>query len=200
VTLRGGAVRGVDRTALLGASAVGAAVLAGCVVVGDDGPPYAFVRLGLLALLVGAACVVDEPAAAAVDAAPATLRRRTVERVAAAAIPLAVWALGVAGLEARNAVTPVAGLLVEGLGVLVVAVAASTALRAAGRTQPGDAVTAGFGGALLAVLVLDPPLQSLPLFPTGEAWAASTALWASLVGAAAVVAAVATREPYRVPR
>jgi len=111
-------LRGVDLAAVLGGSALGATILAGCVAFATDGPPLGYVRLALVALAAGAAYVFDEPAAAAVDAVPCTRRRRTAARATAVVAPYSVWAGGISALELRNAVTPVDSLLVEGAGVL----------------------------------------------------------------------------------
>jgi len=190
-------LRGVDWTVVVGGSTLGAAILAGCVVFAADGPPFGYVRLGLVALAGAAAFVLDEPAAAAVDAVPATRGRRTAARTIALVMPFAVWGGGVLALEQRNAVTPVGALLVEGAGVLAIAVGLSAVLRLAGSVEPGEIVASVLGAGVLAVLIFNPPPRSVPLFPVGDGWAASTALWGSLVVAAVMLVAVASRDPYR---
>jgi hypothetical protein len=189
-------LKGVDWAAVLFGSASGAGILAGCVAFAADGPPLEYVRLALVALVVAAAFVLDDPASAAVDAVPATRRRRTAARAMAVALPLAVWAAGVLALEVRNAVTPVGALLVEGAGVLAVAVALAAVLRLAGRIEPGEIVASFLGAAILAVLIFNPPPRSVPLFPVGDGWAASTALWAILTLAAATLVVATSRDPY----
>lgn len=192
-----GTLRGVDWAVVLGGSSLGAAILAGCVAFAGDGPPLIFVRLALVALAGAAAFVLDEPAADAVDAVPTTRRRRTAVRTTAVALPFAVWTAGVLALEQRSVVTPVAALLVEGGGVLALAVALSAVLRLTGRVEPGEIVASVLGAAILAVLIFDPLPQSVPLFPVGEGWAASTSLWGSLAVAAATLVVVVSRDPYR---
>ncbi|HEX2809263.1 MAG TPA: hypothetical protein VHN80_24120 [Kineosporiaceae bacterium] len=190
-------LRGVDLAAVLGGSALGATILAGCVAFAADGPPLGYVRLALVALAAGAAYVLDEPAAAAVDAVPCTRRRRTAARATAVVAPYSVWAGGISALELRNAVTPVGSLLVEGAGVLALAVALAAGLRLAGHTQPGEIVASVLGAAVLAVLIFNPPPRSMPLFPVGDGWAASTALWSCLTVIAAALTIAASRDPYR---
>jgi len=190
-------LRGVDRAPVLGGSTLGAVILAGCIPFADDGPPFGFVRLALVALAAAAAFVLDEPAAAAVDAVPRSRGRRTAARNTAVVLPLAVWAGGVLALDQRNAVTPVAALLVEGAGVLAVAVAMSAVLRLAGRIEPGEIVASVLGAALLAVTIFNPPPRSVPIFPIYDGWAASTALWSCLAVAAATLVVAAFRDPYR---
>lgn len=190
-------VRGVDWAAVLAGSTLGAAILACCVAFAADGPPFGYVRLALVALVGAAAFVLDEPAAAAVDAVPATRRRRTAARATAVAVPFTVWAGGVLALEQRSAVTPVGALLVEGAGVLAVAVAMAAVLRLAGRIEPGEIVASVLGAVMLAVLIFNPPPRSVPLFPVGDGWAASTALWSALAVAAATLVLATSRDPYR---
>ena len=184
-------LRGVDWRAVVGASAVGAAILTLCCALPSAGPPLTYVRLALIALAGATAFVLDEPAAAAVAAVPVPLGRRTAIRLLAAALPLGVWASGVAGLTLRHPATPVRGLLVEGMGVLALAAAGAALMRLAGRDEPGELVASVLGAALLAVLLFDPPPRAVPLFPGASGWAASTLLWAGIAAGAgmAVVAA-----------
>ena len=60
-------MRGVDWAVVLGGSAIGTAILAGCVAFADDGPPLPQVRLALVALAAAAAFVLDEPGADTVE-------------------------------------------------------------------------------------------------------------------------------------
>ena len=192
-------LRGVNWAAVGGGTALGAAILAGCVVFTGSNPPLTYARLGLVALAAAAAFVLDEPAAAAVDAAPTTLRRRTVVRLSAVAPPLAVWAAGISALDLRNDHMPTGHLLVEGVGVLAVTVSIAAVLRTAGRSEPGDTVATVVGGAILGLVLFNPPPRSVQLFPVSHGWAASTALWCSMaVAAAIVVVAASSRDP--VPR
>lgn len=190
-------LRGVDWAMVGGGSTLGAAILTGCVLAAADGPPYGYVRLALVTLAAAAAFVLDEPAAAAVDAAPATLRQRTAARATAAALPLAVWTAGVLGLQHRDPTTPVAALLIEGAGALTVAVALAALLRHAGRDAPGELAATALGATMLALLITDPPPRTVPVFPVSTGWAASTALWASLTTTAALLVRTASRDPYR---
>lgn len=190
-------LRGVSWPAVLGGSAFGAGILAVCVAFAADGPPLLYVRLSLVALAAAAAFVLDEPAAAAVDAVPATRRGRTAVRATAVALPLAVWTAGILALERRNSATAVGALLVEGAGVLAVAVALSAILRLTGRAEPGEIVASVLGASVLAVLIFNPWLGSVPLFPVGDGWAASTALWSCLAVAAMMLVVAASRDPYR---
>ena len=190
-------LKGVDWAAVLGGSAFGAGILAGCVAFAADGPPLEYVRLALVALVAAAGFVLDEPAAAAVDAVPATRRRRTAARAMAVTLPLGVWAAGVLALEVRSAVTPVGALLVEGAGMLAVAVALAAVLRLAGHIEPGEIVASVLGAAMLTVLIFNPLPRSVPLFPVGDGWAASTTLWGFLAVAAATLVVATSRDPYQ---
>jgi hypothetical protein len=190
-------LRGVNWPALLGGSAIGAGILAVCVAFAADGPPLLYVRLALVALAAAAAFVLDEPSAAAVDAVPVTLRGRTAIRATAVALPFAVWAAGVLALQWRNSATAAGALLVEGAGMLAVAVALSAVLRLLGRAEPGEIVASFLGASMLGALIFNPAPGSVPIFPVGEGWAASTALWCSLAVAALMLVFAASQDPYR---
>jgi len=192
-------LRGIDWAVVLGASGCGAAILAGCIVFTGDTPPLGYIRLALLALMAAAAFILDEPAAAAVDATPTPLTRRTAVRATALAAPVAVWVLGVLAVEQRTAPTPTLAMLVEGTGVMAVAVALAACLRMAGNNEPGDIIASICGAAILAILLLNPPPQSMPVFPVTEGWAASSALWASLTLTSVLVTISVSRDrrPHR---
>lgn len=185
-------LRAVDWRAVLGASAVGATILVLCAALPTDGLPLSYVRLALIALAGATAFVLDEPAAAAVAAVPVTAGRRTAVRLLAVGPPLGVWATGVVALAVRHPGTPVRGLLVEGVGVLALALAGAASLRRAGRAEPGELVASVLGAALLAVLLFDPPPHSVPMFPVAAGWTASTLLWALLATVAGIVVAAAS--------
>jgi len=84
--------------------------------------------------------------------------------------------VGITALEWRNAATPVGALLVEGAGALALAVAVAAGMRLTVRPEPGEAVSAALGVALLPVLIFNPPPRSVPLFPLGDGWAACSGL------------------------
>lgn len=71
---------------------------------------------------------------------------------------------------------PALALLVEGSGVLAVAVALAAVLRLIGRIEPGEIVASVIGATMPADLVFNPPPRSVPLFPIGDGWAAGAAL------------------------
>jgi hypothetical protein len=190
-------LRGVSWAAVLGGSAFGAGILTICVAFAADGPPLMYVRLALVALAAAAAFVLDEPAAAAVDAVPVTRRSRTAVRATAVTVPFAVWTAGVLALERRNTMTAVGALLVEGAGVLAVAVALAAIIRLTGRAEPGEIVASALGASMLAVLILNPWPGPVSLFPVGDGWAASTALWCSLAVAALMLVIAGSHDPYR---
>ena len=187
-------LRGVGWRSVLGATAVGATILVLCAVLPGGGVPLTYARLALIALAGATAFVLDEPAAAAVAAAPVARGHRTAVRLLAVGLPLGVWSTGVAALTIRHPGTPVGGLLVEGVGVLAVALAGAAALRRADREEPGELVASVLGAVLLAVLLFDPPPHSVPLFPGSAGWGASTLLWAGLAAVAGIVVAATSRD------
>ncbi|MEP6629970.1 MAG: hypothetical protein ABJA89_05835 [Lapillicoccus sp.] len=187
-------LRGIDWAVVLGASGAGAAILLGCLVFTGETPPLGYLRLALLALVAASAFILDEPAAAVVDATPTPLTRRTALRATALTAPVTIWVLGVLAVEQRTASTPALALLVEGTGVMAVAVALAACLRRAGNDEPGELIASVCGAAILAILLLNPLHQSVPVFPVAEGWAASSALWASLTLTSVVVTISVSRE------
>ena len=187
-------LRGVDWAVVLGASGCGGAILLGCAVFTGDTPPFTYLRLALLALVAAAAFILDEPAAAAVQSTPTTLTRRTAVRATALGAPVAVWVFGLLAIEQRSEPTPTLALFLEGAGAMAVAVALAACLRLAGNEEPGDIVASVCGAAILAILLLNPVPRSLPLFPVAEGWAASSALWASLILISALVTVGVSRD------
>jgi hypothetical protein len=193
--------RGVDRRAVGGGCLLGTALMVLGVVLARDAPPLVLLRLALVPLAAVAAFVLDESAAAAVDAVPRTLRRRTVNRAVVLGLPLLLWAAGIAAVELRTPATPATGLLVEGTGVLAITLALAAVLRWGGRAEPGEVTAAAVGGAILTLVVFDvPSWWPVPIFPGDAGWPASTALWGLVAVASAVVVAGASREPYRLSR
>jgi hypothetical protein len=193
-------LRGTDWLVVLGGTAVGVAILTICVLVGDDAPPLPYVRLALVPLATSAAFVLDEPAAAAVDAVPRGRLQRAAARGVVLLVPLTVWVSAVLALDLRNAGTPAVGLVVEGLGVLVAATAGAAVLRRLGRTEPGEVVATAVAAAVLAALVFAPRVRGVPVFPVGDRWVASSIAWLALALGALVLAGVASREPHRLRR
>lgn len=180
-----------------GGSALGAVILTACVAFAADGTPLVFARLALVALAAAAAFVLDEPAAAAVDAVPRTRRRRTGARATVVALPFAVWTGGVLALKLRNSGTPAAALLIEGAGVLALALALAAALRRWGRNEPGDVVASAVGATILALLLFNPFSRWVPLFPVADRWVLSSACWGALTVAAMGIAVTASGDPFR---
>jgi hypothetical protein len=193
--------RGVDRRVLVGGCLLGTVLMVFGVVLAQDAPPLVLLRLALVPLAAVAAFVLDESAAAAVDAVPRTLRRRTVNRAVVLGLPLALWTAGIAAVEWRTPATPATGLLVEGTGVLAITLALAAVLRWGGRAEPGEVTAAAVGGAILALVVFDvPSWWPVPIFPGDTGWSASTVLWGLVAVASAMVVAGASREPYRLSR
>jgi hypothetical protein len=100
-----------------------------------------------------------------------------------------------ARVSGSRATARVSGSRAPGRAAYSVALAAG--LRLAGHTQPGEIVASVLGAAVLAVLIFNPPPRSMPLFPVGDGWAASTALWSCLTVIAAALTIAASRDAYR---
>ena len=183
-------VRAVNWTGVLAgcALAVGLAML-------SLGVAAAF-PTGVWAALAGvaaaAAFVLDDGAAAAVDATPRTLRRRTVARIPAVALPVAAWSGCVLLLQARYAELPALLALGAGAAAAALGLGAGTVARRAGWTEPGEAVSVGLGGLLIGAAFVPPGIRGVTPYdprPAAAAW------WALVAGVAAVALVAGTRDP-----
>lgn len=194
-------LRPVPWASVGGCSLLGAVVLAGCVAYAADGPMLGYARVALVALAAAAAFVFDDPAAAAVRAVPTSNLRRTAARTVAAVVPLIVWLAGVGAMALRSPDrTPVADLVVEGVGVIAVAVALATVGCRLGLAEPGELVASCLGAVLLGVALFDPSPWGVPIFSRGSGWTPSTTLWSVIAVASVLVVTETSREPVRGPR
>jgi hypothetical protein len=174
-----------------GPVAAGSALGVLCVVVDrwlvPSGPGTALLWLGLAGFASASAFVLDEAAAAVVDAVPRTRRWRTVRRLAFGLAPLVCWLL-VTGLAYRTSPSlSWRALAVTGTGVVSAALGASAVLRRAGNATPGDVVAASVGGATTVLLLAGVPRIGLVL-EGGDPTTRATVWWllVSAVGAAFV--------------
>ncbi len=190
-------LQGVPWSALLGVTAV-AAVLLGAQVAWTEVPSGSVLfALGLALLGIASAFVLDEPAAEAVDAAPATLRQRTLGRGLALAVPLAVGLAATGGRELRLAGTPGLGLLLEVTGCVAVGVTVAAALRRRGMAAPGDLAAVCVGPVLLLCALAEPLGRWVLVFPLADysLWSRTAALWVVALALCAGTLVLATRDP-----
>jgi hypothetical protein len=163
-------------------------------------------RLALVCLAAAACFVLDEPAAAAVDSAPKTLRARTVIRLAGAAIPATIGAAGFVAIAARPDPSPsgqgpfgelpVGGLLLQLAGCLLLGVAAAAVARRF-IPEPGDLVSGMVAGGLTTLVIYNPVDRWVDIFPPSPEgrWSRSVALWMVVCLLCLVTLARATRDP-----
>ncbi|HWH30454.1 MAG TPA: hypothetical protein VNU26_16140 [Mycobacteriales bacterium] len=180
--------------AVLGGTTAGALLL--LVAAGAPRAGAAFVPLALALLAGAAAFVLDEPAAAAVDAAPRSLRSRTAVRAVVALVPFAVGSFGllVAGQHAAHVWLP--GTVALLAGCVLVAVAVSTALRRR-LPAPGESAAAAVGLSIVALATFEPLSRWVSVMPTSSdaAWGRTAAVWSVVAVVCGGVAAAATRDP-----
>ena len=181
-----------------GPVAAGSALGVACVAVDGwlvpSGPGSALLWFGLAGFAAASAFVLDEAAAAVVDAAPRTLRWRTARRVAVGLVPLLGWLLATGLVVDRSAALSWSALAVTGTGVVSVALGASAVLRRAGSPTPGDVVAAAVGGGVTVLVLVGVPDVGLVL-EDSDPTTRATVWWltASVVGAGLV--AWGTRDP-----
>ena len=194
-------LRAMRWQALVVGAALGAAVigLSHLFEGGLLGSVHLGIVFGILATAIGAAFVLDDPAATTLTAVPVTLRRRTALRLILGLLLLllSLVALAVVAWEslAHLAMTG------QAIGLATVGIAGSVlAGRLAGWQRPGT----GGAAAVTAVVVAD-MLGFLPgdTLLTGGApvthTTATLATWTGLVASALVVTGWATTDPARHP-
>jgi hypothetical protein len=182
---------------ITGACLLGAIILGAAITQPGTDLAWHLLRLALTALAAAAAFVLDEAAAAAVDATPRSRSRHTAQRLLGTLVPATVWLAGVAVLEHRNQATPAAGLLLEGVGALSLAVAVAACLRRAGWATPGETASTAVAVTLVALTAFDPFPGTVPVFPTVTHWHASGLLWLAITAAASATIVVASRQQRR---
>ena len=183
--------------------ALGAAALAVLLVVWraeamhDPGAALQVLRGVTVLLALGAAFLLDDPAAGTLAASPTSLSWRRSVRLAAVVVLVGPpWALAVLTARARAGDVPVAGLTVELAALVAVALAAAAALaRWADAREPGVLVVPLVVGAALAMTTV--PARWALLVPPGPEWEPAHQRWALLAAAAVVVLALCTRDPAR---
>lgn len=150
-------------------------------------------RLAMATAGAGAAFALDDVSAPVVDAAPRLPAWRTGARMVAAAVPALAWAGGVWAADLRNPGLPALALLLEGAGVLAIAVGAAAWLRRRGRHAPGEVVAAPVAFVVLGCLLFRPEVREVAVFPDAIGWGRSSVLWAALAVAGAGVLVLASR-------
>jgi hypothetical protein len=192
--MTGSELRAVPWLPVGGGVALGVAALSADIWLVPDGPGSVLLWFALAGFVSAAAFVLDEPAAAAVDAAPLPRRRRTVRRLLVGLVPAVFW-LGGAAVAARSEpALSWPALAVTGGGFLLVTVTAAAILRRLGYDSPGEVVGAVAGAAVVLALVAAPPRIGTVL----EAYDVSTratALWVVLAAASGVLMSWAGSDP-----
>jgi fluoride ion exporter CrcB/FEX len=170
-------------------------------------PDSAFSRVGIglaLACLAAAASfILDEPAAAAVDTVPLTLRTRTIVRLAGLVLPASIGAVGLLVIGERLNSTPYGDLPYSGLllllaGCLLLGVAtASFAHRFI--PAPGDLVSGIVAGFLATLIVYNPVSRWVDVFPLSpqDQWPRAVVLWAVICLLCLMSLAHTTRDPLK---
>jgi hypothetical protein len=192
--MTGSELRAVPWLPVGGGIALGVATLSADIWLVPDGPGSVLLWFALAAFVSAAAFVLDEPAAAAVDAAPLALPTRTARRLLVGLVPVGFWLVGTAVAVRSEPALSWPALAVTGGGFLVVTVTAAAVLRRLGHDSPGEVVGAAAGAAVVLALVVAPPKIGTVL----EAYDVSTratALWVVLAAASGVLLSWAGSDP-----
>jgi hypothetical protein len=162
----------------------------------QDGTALMVLR-GVAALLaLGAAFLIDDAAAVTLAASPTSLAWRRLHRLLVAALVTVPWTLAVLVVRSRGAETPVAGLTLELVTLVALALAAAGGItRWTGICEPGVLAAPLVCGLILASFQV-PERWALLAWP-GTEWEAAHQRWGVLLGAAVLVLAWCTCDPAR---
>jgi len=164
------------------------------------------IKLALVCLAAAACFVLDEPAAAAVDSLPRTLRARTVTRLLGAAVPAMIGIAGFVVVGARLSASaesgsafadlPIGGLLLQLAGCLLLGIAAA-ALARRFVAEPGDLVSGVVAGGLTTLVIYNPFARWVDIFAlsSGDRWSRSVVLWTAVCLVSVAALGRATRDP-----
>jgi fluoride ion exporter CrcB/FEX len=159
------------------------------------------IRLSLVCLAASASFVLDEPAAAAVDSAPTTLRARTAIRLLGVAVPASVGVCGLWAINMRLAATsssrlPYGGLLLQLAGCILLGLAAAAFTRRF-IPVPGDLVSGAVAGVLTTLVMYNPFARWVDVFPLSpqDRWSRAVTLWTVVCLICLASLARATRDP-----
>jgi fluoride ion exporter CrcB/FEX len=161
------------------------------------------IGLTLACLAAAASFLLDEPAAAAVDSVPKTLRARTSVRLVGLILPVSIGGLGLLVIGERLDSTPHRGLPYSGLlllmaGCLLLGVASASCARRFS-PAPGDLVSGIVAGLLATLVVYNPVSRWVDVFPLSphDRWSRAVILWAVICLACLVSLARTTRDPLK---
>jgi hypothetical protein len=174
--------------ALLALAAAGAAAGIGGVLLGRTGTGLLMVQLSLVLVGGAAACALDEPAAAVVDACPVRRARRVLVRAVAGSVPLVTGAGVVASWWLRTSPHRLVLLQLLGCWLLGFALAVVAGLRL---DEPAEVVAPGLMLFLVTLLLVEPAGRTVALFSDG---ARTAETWLLLAGAAVLAVLSAVRE------
>lgn len=161
----------------------------------DPGSALLILRaVGVIAVL-GAAFVLDDEAAATLEASPSTFAwRRSLRMVTAVALVSVPWAAAWWRTDAHGTDAPWAGLTLELAALLALALATAAGVtRWSGTTDPGVATTPVVFVVVLGAFQL-PPRFAL-YGPPGPGWDAQQARWWVVLAGAALLLLWCARDP-----
>jgi hypothetical protein len=197
-------VRAVTWAPVLGGTTAGIAVMVAAVLLEDDlgAPTLAnLVRLAAVCTAVGAAFLLDDPAARTIRTVPVPLMVRTFVRVAVALPVLGGgWAVAAVVADRDSDGLPLAGLALEAaaIGAVTLAVAAARLYAGDGSDNPAGPLAAG---AVLVIAVMAVFLNRPVVWfaaPDDPGWGVAHRWWAAVLAAAVVLIAVICRgRPFR---
>ena len=153
-----------------------------------------FTRFAVAITALGAAFALDDTAAVTLAPSPTSLLARRAVRLALAlgsAITVIAAAALILGAAGGAPGVPFERVVLEGMGVLLLAMALSAA-------RGGDEGASALAGALVAAVVIQqrwPAWSLFPMAPGAPGWSGAGAAWAALIASSVTVLIVLWRDP-----
>jgi hypothetical protein len=182
---------------LLGAAGSAAILLLVAVLAHQTGIAPLVALLGLATCGAAAAYVLDEEAAAVLDATPTSRSRRVMWRLPLAALPAAVAFAGLLSLDHVDSPSHWLRLVPLAVGSLAIGVGFASALRTGAAGTPGDLAAVVTLSSLVLLVTADPLRHWVALAPLGDGQhgGRSVLLWAAVIAGCGAITVANSRDP-----
>jgi hypothetical protein len=182
---------------VLGVAGAGAVLLLIAALAHRTGLAPVATLLGVSACGGAAAYILDEEAAAVLDATPTSRGRRVLWRLPLAAVPASVALAGLLALDRLDAPTHWLRLVPLAAGSLAIGVGLAAALRSGAAGTPGDLASVVTLSSLVLLVTVDPLRPWASVAPLGDAAhvGRSALLWTAVVAGCAAVTVAHSRDP-----
>jgi hypothetical protein len=173
---------------MLGSAVPGSVLVVMAFVFSSEGWAGTALQAGLLLLALPTAFILDDPAAATVEASPRSPWWNLASRLLAVIVLATVLAISVAAWRSQGGVDQAWLLFALPMALAVGLVASSAVIQRGGRSAPGDLVASGGGLVIVGLLLFAPSWRGMDMLPSaGAAEMQDLAPWSLLAMMSLVV-------------